>query len=196
MVLNNNMKKITQSGFTLLELMIVVALMGVLMAVGIPSFNAMLTTNEMADTTNELVLSLRRARAEAIVSGRDAVVCSSVDASSCSGVAGNWNKGWLIMVDRNLDGSYKESDDELVWVKQMKSNTSNTITPSPTTATIGATADFTQRVTFSYTGELKDGTAGDFHVCSGVTGSGYPRREITVTVGGEATLVKNTVTKC
>jgi prepilin-type N-terminal cleavage/methylation domain-containing protein len=191
MVLNNSMKKIIQSGFTLLELMVVIAMIGVLMAVGIPSFRAMLTTNEMADTTNELMLSLRKARAEAISSGRNTIVCSSTDGATCSGAAGNWNQGWLVMVDRNIDGSYLVANDELLWVHELKSNTTITITPSPTTATIGVTSDFTDTVTFSYTGELDDDMPGEFHLCSGAGGSGFPRREISVSVGGEASLFKN-----
>jgi len=189
MVLNNSMKKITQSGFTLLELMVVIAMMGVLVAVGIPSFNSMLTTNEMADTTNELILSLRKARAEAISSGRNTIVCSSTDGVTCSGAAGNWNQGWLVMVDRNIDGNYLAVNDELIWVHELKSNSTITITPSPTTATIGVINDFRDTVTFSYTGELDAGTPGEFHLCSGV--GDYPRREISVSVGGEASLFKN-----
>ena len=185
------MKKITQSGFTLLELMIVIAMMGVLMAVGIPSFKAMLTTNEMADTTNELVLSIRKARAAAISSGRNTIVCSSTDGQTCSGAAGNWNKGWLVMVDRNIDGSYLIANDELLWEHQLKSNTTITITPSPTTATAGVINDFTDTVNFSYSGELDAGTPGEFHLCSGVGGGGFQRREISVSVGGEASLFKN-----
>jgi len=189
MVLNNSMKKITQSGFTLLELMIVIAMMGVLMAVGVPSFKAMLTTNEMADTTNELMLSLRKARATAISSGRNTIVCSSTDGVTCSEAAGNWNQGWLVMVDRNIDGSYIAANDELLWVHELKSNTTITITPSPTTATAGVVNDFTDTVAFLYTGELADGRPGEFHLCSGV--GDYPRREISVSVGGEASLFKN-----
>ena len=183
------MKNSIQTGFTVLELMIVIAMMGVLMAVGIPTFTSMITTNELADTTNDLLISLKRARAEAITTGRDVIVCSSTDASTCSGTAGNWNKGWLVFVDRDMDGNYVEANGELIWVKQMASNTSITITPSPFT---GFTNDFSHTVTFSYTGELLDGTAGAFQICSGVTG-GYPRRDITVTVAGEAQFQRNTV---
>ena len=185
-----SMNKSKHNGFTILELMVVVAMMGVLMAVGIPTFNTMITTNELAETTNDLVLSLKRARAEAISSGRDAVVCSTADGFTCSGVAGRWTTGWLVFVDRNMDGQYKESDGELVWSKAMDGKTRNTITPSPLA---GLTNDFTHTVLFSYTGELKDGTAGGFQICSGVTGSGYPRRDVTVTVGGEAQFIRNTV---
>jgi len=60
------MKKKKQSGFTLLELMVVLGMSGALIAIGVPSFNAMITTNQLADITNKLTLSLKQARAEAI----------------------------------------------------------------------------------------------------------------------------------
>ena len=189
------MKNLNQTGFTVIELMIVVAMMGILMAVGIPVFNSIILTNEMADTSNELVLSLKRARAEAMTSGRDVVVCSSTDTEdnppTCSGAAGNWNQGWIVFVDQNQDRTFNEANgDRLVWLKQMNDSTSFTITPSP----FGAfTNDFSVRVTFSHTGELKDGTAGGFQICSG-DADGYPRRDISIMVGGEANLTKNTST--
>jgi len=196
MVLNNIMKKYTQTGFTLLELMVVIAMMGVLFAVGIPSFTTMILTSELADTTNELTLSLRRARGLAIESGKEVVVCSSTNTDAdpalvtCSGVTGNWTNGWAILVDRNMDGNFIGAN-ELVWVKEMKSDTTITFTASPDTGTANFTNDFTHTVTFSHTGGLKDGTAGEFWICSGVEDGGLLRRELSVTVGGETTFTKN-----
>jgi type IV fimbrial biogenesis protein FimT len=195
LVLNNDMKKLYQTGFTVIELMIVVAMMGILMAVGVPVFNSIILTNEMADTSNELVLSLKRARAEAMTSGRDVVVCSSTNTDAatpaCSGAAGNWGRGWIVFVDQNQDRTFDEANgDRLVWLKKMDDGTSISITPSP----FGTlTNDFSVAVTFSHTGELKDGTAGGFQICSG-DADGYPRRDISIMVGGEANLVKNTNT--
>ena len=177
----------------------VVAMMGILMAVGVPTFRAIITTNELADITNDLVLSLKRARAEAITSGRRVIVCSSADLTaaepSCTGVANQWEEGWMIFVDWNQDNAFDTANgDRLVWVKQVEDNTTVTITGSP----FGAlTNDFTSMVVFSHTGELLDGTAGGFRVCSGdVTGDppGYPRRDISVTVAGDANMVRNTDT--
>jgi len=194
-----NIKTQKQSGFTLLELMVVLGMAGSLLAIGIPSFNAMITTNQLAGITNDLTLSLKRARAEAIASGRDVVVCSSTTtdsstegAATCSGSAGNWNKGWLILVDRNQDNKFLESQGELIWVKHSDTNSSVSITPGPFT---GLTNDFSKQVRFSYTGELKSGTAGGFRICSGVSGSTYPRRNITVSVSGQTNFVKGAV-KC
>ncbi|VAW70849.1 hypothetical protein MNBD_GAMMA09-1204 [hydrothermal vent metagenome] len=192
------MKKKKQSGFTLLELMVVLGMSGALIAIGVPSFNAMITTNQLADITNKLTLSLKQARAEAIASGRDVVVCSSTttDSSSegvakCSGSAGNWNKGWLILVDRNQDGSFLESQGELISVSTIDSGTTVSITPGPFVP-LGLTNDFSQFVQFSYTGELKAGVAGGFQICSGVSGDGYSRRDITVSVSGQTNFEKNT----
>lgn len=195
MVLNNIMKIYKHSGFTILELMIVVAMMGILMAVGIPTFRTMIVTNELADVTNELVFSLKRARAEARTSGRNVVVCSSTNANDddpdCSGAAGNWNQGWIVFVDRNNDRAFDTANgDRLVWVKQVDAGSTITINTSPI---LGFTNDFSQAAVFSHTGELDDGTAGAFEVCSGDP-DGYPRRDISVVVGGETNLIKNTVT--
>ncbi len=189
-----NIKTHKQSGFTLLELMVVLGMAGSLLAIGIPSFNAMITTNQLADITNDLTLSLKRARAESIASGRDVVVCSSTttDSSSegvakCSGATGNWGKGWLILIDRNMDNQFLESQGELIWVKRVDNNASITITDA------GQNNNFSQQVRFSYTGELKSGTAGGFQICSGVTGTGFPRRDINVSVSGQTNFVKSTV---
>ncbi|HED35647.1 MAG TPA: type II secretion system protein GspH [Gammaproteobacteria bacterium] len=182
------------AGFTLMELMIVLAMAGIIAAIGIPSFSSMITTNQLADITNELTLALKRARAEAIASGRDVIVCSSINSSGCSQAAGNWSKGWVVMVDRNQNGSFLESEpNELFWVKTIDADTSTKIkiTPGPFT-TPDLPNDFSKEVRFSYTGELKAGTTGGFQICSGVTGSGFPRREITVSVAGQTHFEKNT----
>jgi len=190
---SNQFGSAQMTGFTLLELMVVLAMAGVIAAIGIPSFSSMITTNQLADITNELSLALKRARAEAIASGRDVIVCSSINSSGCSEAAGNWSKGWVVMVDRNQNNQFLESDpDELLWVKKIDVDTSVRITPSTPTSTPGLPNNFSKEVRFSYTGELKAGTTGGFQICSGVTGSGFPRREITVSVAGQTHFEKNT----
>ena len=110
------MKKYKQQGFTLLELMIVVAMLGVVTAIGLPSFRAMMITSEVVDVTNDFTITLKRARSEAIKRGKDIRICSSIDGESCSGVAGNWNRGWLIYDDFNGDGLVDDTAGELIWV--------------------------------------------------------------------------------
>jgi len=192
------MNKINQLGFTLLELMIVIAMTGVLIAIGIPSYNSIVTTNALADISNDLSLSLKRARAEAITSGRDVVVCRSSTTTAAG--AGNaicggadWSKGWLVMADRNQDGDFKEADNELLWVKNIEATSRITIAPAPA---LGNGADsFANQVVFSYTGEIKNSANGSFQLCSGIGpgDKGFPRRTINVSVSGQVHFEKSKI---
>ena len=60
---NNSVKS---SGFTLVELMITLAIAGILVAVGIPSFNSTISDSRLTSYANEFVTALNLARSEAI----------------------------------------------------------------------------------------------------------------------------------
>ena len=87
-----------QRGFTLIEMMVVISLLAILLAVGVPSFRAMIQQNRVTAVTNDLVAALQFARSEAIRTGANVTVCSSSDQSTCSGV---WTNGWVV---RNAAG--------------------------------------------------------------------------------------------
>jgi len=93
-------KRLT-GGFTLIELMVAIAIMAILMAIAFPSFQSTLRSNRVATTTNELLAILSLARSEAIRNTRGAGVCPSTDGSACGGT---WNQGWLVWSDVNADG--------------------------------------------------------------------------------------------
>ncbi len=175
-------------GYTLIEAMVVVALLGVLATWGLPTYRTMMVRTEIVDTTNDMIISLKRARAEALKRGRDIRVCSSTDGKTCSGTADNWVKGWLVFVDLDNDGLVDEPQGELIWVKEMSSTTGLTVV---TTNVAHATA-----IDFSYTGTLAAGVAGGFQVCSGFGTDGHPRRDITISVSGDVSFNKNTSVKC
>lgn len=183
-----SMKISNTKGFTLVELLVIIAMLGVVTAIGMPTFQSMRTTSALADTTNELVMALKRARAEAIKRGRDVRVCSSTDSANCSGAAGNWVKGWIVYSDVDNDGQVDEDQGELIWVNQMDSKTSLTITPTNTAHDVF--------IDFSYTGTLAQGVAGGFDVCSGNTTNSYAKREITISVSGDVVFNKDITDKC
>ena len=54
------------SGFTLLELIVALAIGAVILVVGVPSFKGTLDNQRMTSATNELVMSLNLAKSEAI----------------------------------------------------------------------------------------------------------------------------------
>jgi len=90
-------------GFTLLELMITLALLGILVMLAVPSFEAISNVNRLSGTSNELLTSMQVARMEAIRRNARVVLCRSTNPESgatatCNTAAGNWD-GWIAFVD-------------------------------------------------------------------------------------------------
>jgi type IV fimbrial biogenesis protein FimT len=86
-----------QTGFSISELMIVVAIVAILFAIGIPSFRYVTNSNRASAEVNGLLGDLMYARAEAIREGTPVVVCTSADSQSCANVT-TWEGGWIICV--------------------------------------------------------------------------------------------------
>lgn len=91
-------------GFTLVELMITLAVAAIVMGIAIPSFTQMMRNNSSATLGAELAGVLQYARSEAIKRAARVSVCASDDGLSCL-AAGNWEKGWLVFVDTALTDS-------------------------------------------------------------------------------------------
>ena len=96
------------AGFTLLELMTVLAILGILVSVAIPSFGYMAANTKVKSASTELYLALIRARSESVKRNR---------AVSISANAGGWQEGWQIIADGNNDGDFADvatNNDRLV----------------------------------------------------------------------------------
>jgi len=102
------------AGFTLLDLMTTIVVLGVLLTIGIPSFASIMRNNRIAASTNELVVTLTYARSEAMKRGDVVTVCSSTDQDACAG-SNNWANGWIVFVDLNRDGS-RDATEQLLQV--------------------------------------------------------------------------------
>lgn len=87
------------SGFTILELMITVAVLAILMGIAVPSFNEMIRQNRLATQTNDLLTATAVARSEAVKRGARVTLCpANGNGSDCSGAA-TWSGGWLVITD-------------------------------------------------------------------------------------------------
>jgi type IV fimbrial biogenesis protein FimT len=87
-------------GFTMLELVMVIMIIGILAAIGIPSFKYVTTSNRMTTEVNGLLGDMQFARSEAIKEGQYVTVCTSSNGTGCTGSSGTaWQNGWIVFVD-------------------------------------------------------------------------------------------------
>lgn len=105
-------------GFTLLELMTAVAILGILLGIGVPAFNNLIRGTQIAAESSNLMLALTLARSEAVKRGIRVSVCppTNANANECD-EDGDWNKGWMVFADDFGDsGVYDPSDFTLqIW---------------------------------------------------------------------------------
>lgn len=78
----------TKAGFTLLELLIALTVAGVALAIAVPSFNSIMTSNQLSATANELVGALNRARMQAIKRNTITQFCSDSAVKNGTGSLG------------------------------------------------------------------------------------------------------------
>lgn len=93
-----------QRGFTLIELMVAVAVFAVLLGIAVPSFQSLSASNQVTSQTNDFVSALNLARSEAIRRGSRVTVCKSSDGASCV-TANHWEQGWIVFVDTTRSGT-------------------------------------------------------------------------------------------
>jgi len=88
-------------GFTLIELMIVIAIASILMTLAVPSFSLMINNSKVTSATNEFVGSLNLARSEALKRSGNVSVCKSNAAyTACDTTAATFTtNGWLVFSD-------------------------------------------------------------------------------------------------
>lgn len=93
-----------QPGFTLIELMVTLSVLGILLAIAVPSYITFIQNARLTGQANELVTALNYARSEAIKRGVRTSVCSRASDTACAaaGVT-DWSNGWLVFVNPNND---------------------------------------------------------------------------------------------
>jgi len=102
---HNRTPFVSSSGFTLVELMVTLAVVAILVVFAVPNMRATLQNNRIITQNNNLLADISLARSEAIRRVRTVTICTwnSTTAPACNG-GGNWSSGRLIWADQNRDG--------------------------------------------------------------------------------------------
>jgi type IV fimbrial biogenesis protein FimT len=103
-----------ERGFTLIELVVTIAIAATLAGLAVPSLNGMISGRAVQTESSSLVATLRFAKAEALKRGAPVSVCRTTTASpdSCADTAGAW-KTWMVFADRGTAGSVDAGDTKL-----------------------------------------------------------------------------------
>lgn len=159
-------------GFTLIEIMVTVAVTVILLAVAVPNYISFMRSNKLSTNVNTFVQALQFARLEA--RGRGATLCASSDQTTCNSKV--WSDGWIVFSDYDSSGTLN-GNDEILRVGEAFS-AGSTIT---STATLAADA---AKVTFGRQGfNVPAGAVHSFEFCIGRDGKGAGRK-VTVNLAG------------
>ncbi len=165
-----------QRGFTLIELMVAIAVAAILISIGLPAFRDLTASNQMRTGVNDLVGALHYAKSEAVSRGERIVVCKGSD-TACRDT-GDWTQGWAVFADANSNGELDGG--ELLLAREPISGSVETFMGSGTAA---------NNVTFTPGGRTTLGAAQHFVACDH-RGFGEQTRVIHVTVFGTTTVHK------
>lgn len=175
------------SGATLLELIVVLAVSGILLGIAIPGFAAFSSNSRLASTTNSMVSSLHLARSEAIKRRARAVLCPSSSGTDCA-VSGGWHQGWVLFHDANNNAAL--DDGETVMLTQAGMPEGFRLTGNPPVS---------KYISYTPTGaaQLVSGAfqAGTLTVCN-ESGSPIAARRIIISSTGRPRIVKTTLEAC
>ena len=106
---------VTANGFTLVEMLVAVLIVGVLLLVAAPGFSNLISNNRMVSEVYALRATLSHARSEALARRAPVVVCPTTDGLACAD-SNDWSTGYMTFVDtdNNSVANSADVDEEII----------------------------------------------------------------------------------
>lgn len=97
-----------QQGFSLMELMVALAVAGVILGIAVPNFRDFMRNSRLTSASNDLIASINLARTEAVKRQLPVAICASANPNgappTCSGAwASGASSAWVVWVDADND---------------------------------------------------------------------------------------------
>jgi len=189
MTISRNLRRADRArGFTLVEVLITLAIGAIILLLAVPNFGTLLERNRIGSAADHLYASLAEARGEAVKRRTTVRVCPSADNASCRD-DGVWSDGWIVFIDNDSDGVVDVGDDIVKAV------------PSTSLAAgvdIECDAEVEDGVEFQATGSTGatagSATSGAFWICH--SDSDVPSKEISASRSGRIEYTTRAQTDC
>ena len=97
-------------GFTLIELMVTIAVAAILITVAVPSMRTFVQNGRINTEVNDLLADINFARSEAIKRRTNVSICKSINGTTCTVGGVDWENGRLIFVDPAANGAVDIGD--------------------------------------------------------------------------------------
>ncbi|MFZ6780020.1 GspH/FimT family pseudopilin [Undibacterium sp. Ji83W] len=93
-----------ERGFTLVELLVAIAIFATIMAIAVPGVRGFITGARMNAQPSDIVGAINLARSEAVKRNSGVTICKSADGATCVAGGNNWAVGWIVFADPDYNG--------------------------------------------------------------------------------------------
>jgi type IV fimbrial biogenesis protein FimT len=173
-------------GFTLIELMITIAIVAVITMIAIPAMGDFILNNRIRSQSGDLMLQLVHARSEAMRTASRVTICPGTS-GGCAGSTSEWESGWVAFIDTNSNAALDTGETIISVSAALDGNN-----------TLRSTV-FSSYISFRHDGSSADisgaGQGGSFALCDNRPfGDGDDARAIVITVTGRIKVLKANAT--
>jgi len=112
------MKKYSQTGFTLVEMVVALGITAVLLGIGVPSFMSAVKNSRLNSHYGSIVGTLYLARSEAVKQNSNVSVCARETDTKCGS---EWKNGWITFIDNPGVGTTPGKIDSVDTILQIQS---------------------------------------------------------------------------